>query len=310
MRVLGKGEGKQMNIFVFGEAMMEFHSRGGAGLRYGGDTINTAIHLARRGCDVAYVTALGRDPISDALVAAWQAEGIDTRHVQRHPERSPGTYAIHLDDTGERSFLYWRERSAAREMFYLSGMDKTLEQARGSGLFFFSLITLAVIGEVGRETLLDLANYRKSNGLAVAYDSNYRTSLWETRDLALAASMAAVRTASIGLPTNSDEFDLVAQRQDLPEIAARWLGAGCSEVVIKAGASGCFYASPDQSFAQAATPTKVVDSSGAGDAFNAGYLAARIRGADAVTAVASGQALARETLRHIGALQPRAAQPD
>lgn len=299
-----------MKIFAFGEAMMEFHSRGGSGLSYGGDTINTAIHLARRGREVAYVTAVGCDPISDALVAAWQAEGLDTSHVHRHPERSPGIYAIHLDDAGERSFLYWRERSAAREMFSLSGMGKSLEQARGSELVYFSLITLAVIGEVGRETLLDLANYRKSNGLAVAYDSNYRASLWETRDLALAASMAAVRTTTIGLPTNSDELELVAQRQDLPEIAARWLRAGCSEVVIKAGANGCLYASPDQSFAQAATLTEVVDSTGAGDAFNAGYLDARIRGADAEMAIASGQALARETLRHLGALQPRAAKTD
>ena len=310
MRLLGKGKVKQMKIFVFGEAMLEFHSRGGSGLRFGGDTINTAIHLARRGCDVAYVTAVGCDPISDALVAAWQVEGLDTNHVLRHPERSPGIYAIHLDNAGERSFLYWRERSAAREMFSLSGMERTLEEARGSGLVYFSLITLAVIGEVGREALLDLARYRKSNGLAVAYDSNYRASLWETRDLALAASMAAVRTSTIGLPTNSDEFDLVAQREDLPEVASRWLEADCSEVIIKAGADGCFYASPEQSFAQAATPTEVVDSSGAGDAFNAGYLHARIRGADAETAIASGQALARETLRHLGALQPRAAKLD
>lgn len=298
-----------MKVFIFGEAMMEFHSRGVSGLRYGGDTINTAIHLARRGCDVAYVTAVGCDPISNALVAAWQAEGLDTTHVLRHPERSPGIYAIHLNDAGERSFLYWRERSAAREMFSLFGMEKTLEQARASGLVYFSLVTLAVIGEFGRKALLDLANHRKANGLAVAYDSNYRASLWDTRDSALAASMAAVRTTTIGLPTDSDELDLVAEGQDVQEIAARWLREGCKEVVIKAGANGCYYASHGQSFAQAATPIEVVDSTGAGDAFNAGYLDARIRGGDAVTAVTSGQALARETLRHLGALQPIAAKP-
>ena len=103
-----------MTTFIFGEAMLEYHSHGGAGLRYGGDTLNTAIHLARAGHDIAYVTAVGTDPISDALVAAWAAEGIDTRHVLRHPDRNPGIYAIYLDEQGERSFLYWRDRSAAR----------------------------------------------------------------------------------------------------------------------------------------------------------------------------------------------------
>ena len=111
-----------MTTFIFGEAMLEYHSHGGAGLRYGGDTLNTAIHLARAGHEVAYVTAVGTDPISDALVNAWRAEGIDTRHVLRHPNRSPGIYAIHLDEEDERSFLYWRDRSAAREMFALPGM--------------------------------------------------------------------------------------------------------------------------------------------------------------------------------------------
>ena len=67
-----------MTTFIFGEAMLEYHSHGGAGLRYGGDTLNTAIHLARAGHEVAYVTAVGTDPISDALVDAWAAEGIDT----------------------------------------------------------------------------------------------------------------------------------------------------------------------------------------------------------------------------------------
>jgi 2-dehydro-3-deoxygluconokinase len=292
-----------MKVFVFGEAMLEFHSRGGAGLRYGGDTLNTAVHMARRGCDVAYVTAVGRDPISDALVAAWQAENIDTSHVHRHQDRSPGIYAIHLDDAGERSFLYWRERSAAREMFSLPGMAQSLEQAQASALVYFSLITLAVIGDSGRRTLLDLAAKRKSKGFPVAYDSNYRPSLGETPQAAWAVSMAAVRTATIGLPTNVDEVALAGEEQSSPDIAAQWREAGCTEVIVKAGSDGCFYAGPGQTFWQAATKTDVVDSSGAGDAFNAGYLDARLRGADVVTAIGAGQAVARETLQHLGALR-------
>ncbi|AKM07798.1 sugar kinase [Pelagerythrobacter marensis] len=292
-----------MKIFIFGEAMLEYHSLGGAGLRYGGDTLNTAIHMARRGLDVAYVTAVGTDPISDALVRAWQDEGIDVTHVHRHPDRSPGIYAIHLDQAGERSFLYWRDHSAAREMFALPAMAATLEQAQTCDLVYFSLISLAVVGDSGQRMLLDLARTRKAAGRAVAYDSNYRLRLWPDAAQAQAVSLAAAGAATLGLPTNVDEHQLFAD--DIPEtgIAARWHDAGCPEVIVKAGERGCYHSMDGQTAGFPVEPVSVVDSSGAGDAFNAGYLHARLTGADRDRAIAAGQRLAAETLGHLGAIQ-------
>lgn len=292
-----------MKTFIFGEAMLEYHSRGGQGLRYGGDTLNTAIHMARHGCDVAYVTALGIDPISDSLVAAWQAEGIDTSHVLRHPARSPGIYAIHLDDGGERSFLYWRDRSAAREMFALPRMSKSLEQARECALVYFSLITLAVIGESGRRSLLDVARARKAADRLVAYDSNYRSALWDSPSMARKVSRAAIETATIGLPTNTDESELAGEWLSVKAIAARWHTAGCPEVAVKAGAEGCYYSGPGQSRTLSAPIVAAIDTSGAGDAFNAGYLCAIVSGVDTSTAIEMAQALACETVQHLGALR-------
>lgn len=299
-----------MKTFVFGEAMLEYHSHGGTGLRYGGDTLNTAIHMARRGCDAAYVTALGTDPISDALVAAWQAEGLDTAHVLRHPERAPGIYAIHLDDEGERSFLYWRDRSAAREMFALPGMAAALEQARRCDLLYFSLITLAVVGEQGRGALIDLAAARKRAGLTVAYDSNYRPALWSCPSAAREASMKAAEACTIGLPTNADERQLFECEQTEEAIAARWRAAGCPEVIVKAGERGCLRLGDDRPAVWfPARAVAVVDSSGAGDAFNAGYLAALLGGTRLEEAIRAAQDLAAEILGHLGAIRHRAAPP-
>lgn len=292
-----------MKTFIFGEAMLEYHSHGGAGLRYGGDTLNTAIHMARRGSDVAYVTAVGTDPVSDALVSAWRAEGIDTTHVHRHPRRFPGIYAIHLDEAGERSFLYWRDRSAARDMFNLPGMKATLEQARESHLLYYSLITLAVVGHQGRRALLNLSHARKASGRAVAYDSNYRPQMWRSASEARSTSMAAVEAATIGLPTNADENEMFGPGLSEKAIAQRWRAASCVEVIVKAGQQGCFYAGPDGEISFPSHKAEVVDSSGAGDAFNASYLQARLEGAAASEAVETAQCLARETLRHLGAIR-------
>lgn len=293
-----------MKTFIFGEAMLEYHGHGGQGLRFGGDTLNTAIHMARRGCDVAFVTAVGVDPISDALVAAWQAEGLDTSHVQRHPDRSPGIYAIHLDEHGERSFLYWRDRSAAREMFRLPGMAEALSRARESALVYFSLITLAIIDDRGRGQLLNLARDRKAFGRHVAYDSNFRAALWPDVDLARDISTNAMRAATIGLPTDADECELHGLAQPAEEIARRWHEAGCGEVVVKAGERGCFVRSGSQPCRHyPASRVDVVDSSGAGDAFNAGFLASRLNGANAAEAIAAGQKLAARTIGHLGAIE-------
>lgn len=298
-----------MATFIFGEAMLEYHSHGGSGLRYGGDTLNTAIHLARAGHEIAYVTAVGTDPVSDALVAAWAAEGIDTRHVLRHPARNPGIYAIHLDARGERSFLYWRDRSAAREMFDLPGMRDALDEAASAKLVYFSLISLAIAEGEGRDRLIGLAASRKAAGAAVAYDSNFRPALWPSLGIAETISQKAMSACTIGLPTNSDERELWKSDAPEDEIARRWLAAGCDLVAVKAGEEGCVLArnTDSEPVAFGTRSTEVVDSSGAGDAFNGGFLGAWLDGSPVEEAVEAGQALARRTLGHQGAVEFRTA---
>ncbi len=296
-----------MSIFIFGEAMLEYHSHGGAnGLRYGGDTLNTAIHMARMGLDVAYVTALGTDPVSDALVMAWADEGIDTRHILRHPTRSPGIYAIHVDGNGERSFLYWRDQSAARDMFALPEMAKVLEEAGKASLLYFSLISLAILPEEGRNALLDLARSVRSNGGKVAYDSNFRRNLWQSMDEARHNSDLAIGVSDIGLPTNIDEQLLCDESLLESRIAMRWHEKGCAEIIVKAGENGCLYSAGSTAARHFdAQRVAVVDSSGAGDAFNAGFLASRHKGRNVETAVQSGQQLAAWVIQRSGAIPDR-----
>lgn len=294
-----------MTIFVFGEAMLEYHSHGAShGLHYGGDTLNTAIHLARLGHRVAYVTAVGTDPISDALVARWASEGVDTRFVLRHPTRSPGIYAIHVDENGERSFLYWRDKSAAREMFALQGMQAAMREASESRLLYYSLISLAILPQEGREQLLQLAAAVRAAGNLVAFDSNFRRNLWMDLEDARAACEAAIAAATIGLPTDVDERMLHASTATELEIASRWVALGCQEVVVKMGARGCLLV--DLHLREHAMPpssaVQVVDASGAGDAFNAGYLGARLRSADGRTAVVQGLRLAEWVIARSGAI--------
>lgn len=294
-------------IVCCGEGMLELArdraDRGNSwNLGHGGDTLNTAIHLARAGHAVAYLTALGSDPFSDRLRQAWQAEGIDTSLVLTHPTRQPGLYAIVTDDNGERSFVYWRQDSAARAMFALPQSDEARTRAAQADLLFFSLITLAILPPDGREQLLALAREIRANGGQVAFDGNYRAALWDDPKQACAMRDAAIGCADIGLPTLEDEAAL-AGSPDEDSVFAHWSGLGCGETIVKLGPRGCRL--PCAATIAPAAALTPVDTSGAGDAFNAGYLDARLHGAEPAEAARAGHALAGWTIMRPGAIPRR-----
>lgn len=287
-------------IVLVGEAMLELARKGGDWqLGYGGDTLNTAIHLARKGHDVAYFTAIGTDPLSQDLKRQWAAEGLDTALVLEHPTRNTGLYAISTDASGERSFSYWRETSAAREMFDLPAASSALDSITKADLLAFSLITLAILPPAARSKLLDLAQMIRNKGGQVAFDGNYRPRLWSNADEAAAARDAAIACATIGLPTLEDET-AISGESDPAAVSAHWQSLGCTETIVKLGSEGCSL--PDGSVIAPDAVLEPVDTSGAGDAFNGGYLAARMNGADIADAARAGHALAGWTIMRPGAI--------
>src|SRR5579862_9588506 len=154
-----------MKVASIGECMIEFSAaRDGLFARgFGGDTLNTAVYLSRLGIETAYVTALGDDALSEAMVAAWQAEGVDTREVLRVPGRVPGLYMIERDARGERSFLYWRDRAPARELF--DRVDPSLlDRLARFDWLYLSGISLSLYGDSGRTRLRELLATTRRNG--------------------------------------------------------------------------------------------------------------------------------------------------
>ena len=289
-------------IVVIGEGMLELVSKGDAWqLGFGGDTLNTAIHLARAGHDVAYLTALGQDPLSADLKARWAAEGLDTSVVLDHPSRSTGLYAISTDAHGERSFAYWRDSSAARDMFGVPGMAEALARAERADLLCYSLITLAILPPGDRERVFGLARSLRARGARVAFDGNYRARLWSSAEEACGARDAAIGVADIGLPTLEDE-SLLSGADGADAVADHWAGLGCAETIVKLGPLGCRL--PDGAILPPAEVLSPIDTSGAGDAFNGGYLAARLRGASTEDAASAGHALAGWCVMRSGAIPP------
>jgi hypothetical protein len=116
---------------------------------YGGDTLNTAIYLARLGASVDYVTALGDDVWSDEMLSGWRAEGVGTDLVVRLAGRVPGLYIIRTDENGERRFYYWRDSAPARQLFALPQTEALCELLTSYDLVYFSGITLSLYDDAG-----------------------------------------------------------------------------------------------------------------------------------------------------------------
>ena len=184
-------------------------------------------------------------------------------------------------------------------MFDLADGDLRRRAVAGCDLFYFSLISTAILPDNGRIALLVLANMVRDAGGLVAFDGNYRPRLWPSVQRAQEVRDAAIRLAAIGLPTLDDER-LLSRDTDAAAVAAHWQGLGCGEAVVKLGGLGCRL--PDGTVVPPKQVLQPVDTSGAGDAFNAGYLDARLRGLGMAEAARAGHDLAGWTIMRRGAI--------
>lgn len=305
------GQCEIMKIATLGECMIELaRDRDGRLVQgYGGDTLNTAVYLARLGAKIDYVTALGDDPYSEGMIQAWQIEGVGTDLVIRVPGRLPGLYMIETDTRGERRFFYWRESAPARQLFELSQSSQLLDALADYDVLYLSGITLSLYSETGREVLIGLLAKARDRGCRVAFDSNYRPRSWPDKDAARRIFTQMLERVDIALQTFEDEQALFGDMD--PSAAMKRLhGLGITEVVIKLGAQGCMVSSPE---GEATVPTSVVDNpvdtTAAGDSFNAAYLAARLCNVPPAEAARNGSRLAGEVICHRGAIIPRQAMP-
>ncbi|MDX6019321.1 sugar kinase [Scandinavium sp. V105_16] len=305
-------------IAVIGECMIELSEKGSAVNRgFGGDTLNTSVYIARQvkqaDLQVSYITALGTDSFSQQMLEAWESENVDTRLIQRMENRMPGLYYIETDETGERTFYYWRNEAAAKFWLESEQSAAICEELATFDYLYLSGISLAILSPASREKLFSLLHECRANGGKVIFDNNYRPRLWASREETQQVYQQMLGCTDIAFLTLDDE-DALWGEKPVEEVIARTHAAGVHEVVVKRGADSCLVARVGESVVDVPAvklpKEKVVDTTAAGDSFSAGYLAVRLTGGDAQAAAQRGHLTASTVIQYRGAIIPRDAMPE
>lgn len=295
----------QSLILSIGEAMVELSEAGKDGLwRLGiaGDTLNTAWYLRRlmpETTEIGYFTRVGLGKFSEKMIAFLEAEGIATGFISRDDRREIGLYAIALED-GERSFSYWRSDSAAKG---LADNPQALDAALAkTGLAYFSGITLGILSDQGRSNLMEAVAKARRNGTQVVFDPNLRPGLWSSNQIMCAAIEAAAAISDVIMPSFDDEQQFFGDASPQDTIA-RYLGKGAAQVIVKAGGAPVHFGGAQGEGIVSDLQRQVpVDTTAAGDSFNAGYLAARLDGAGIADAIRSAHSVSLAVIGQRGAL--------
>lgn len=260
-------------------------------LRMAGAESNVAIGLSKLKHSAGWISCLGEDEMGYFVQNAIRAEGVDTTRVRFDPEHRTGLMFKQFS-AGETTVFYYRENSAAS---HLVPSDLDASYLRTATILHLTGIT-PVLSQSCLETIVAAANFAKENRIILSFDPNIRRKLWKKSDYA--PLMRQLLFASDIALLGKDEAEFLLGVSDPRMVVSVLRAHGTRWIALKDGSQGAWVADADQIFHIPPYPCHVVDPIGAGDGFNAGFLAGILEQRDLLTCGQMGAvcgALATET---------------
>ena len=261
-----------LDIICIGESLIELSTNesltyaSSLNKYYGGDTISAAVAASRLGSKVGYISRVGNDYFKDFLLDSWQAEDIDISYVKL-VEGFNGLYFISRRENGEKEFAYYRKKSAATN---LSVDDINPEYIKNAQIVYSTGITQS-LSITAKEAVKKAFELAKENENLVAYDPNFVSRLWDIEEAKEAFEEVVEYVDIILLNSKHDAEKLFGISSPDKIIKSLW-DRGIPTVVVKQGAEGTVIGYNGEIISIPACASKIVDTTGSGDAFNGGFL--------------------------------------
>ena len=266
---------------------------------FGGGTIgNTAVGLARLGIPVTFAGKVGDDVYGRQLVNELESEGVNTSHILVEHEKPTVLIIAYVREDGEREIYIWPQTKSAHTSLRIEEIDpQNIHQAawvHTSGL----LLNEAPLSD----TLLKVMQIAKKEGIPVSLDLNLRPECFTWDNQTLQNIHTAVQFSDYVFGSAREEILPLANNPDLKKAMCN-LAEDKRTIIARQGAEGVQVLSPAEFFHIPAFSVPVLDTIGAGDAFNSGFIAARVCGLPLREAVRWGNAAAGISIGKEGARQ-------
>lgn len=303
-------ENKKRLVF-FGEAMLELVNKSDneLGKSFAGDVYNTSVYLKRAfpEFDANFVTALGQDKLSEEFISRITDEKLGLDFIAKSSKYHMGIYMVVNDETGERSFIYWRNNSSAKRMMSLLYAQTDLVNSVNEGdVVFYSGITIAILLPEQRELFWEFIDQAKEKGATIMFDPNYRPALWENVETAKQQIELAFAKSDWLLP-GVDDFKALYGLDTAEECITFCEKFGFEELVMKQGKDAVHIVnSAGHEINEVIASKNVVDTTSAGDAFNGVYIGARLQGKSSKYATRFANYSASKVIETPGAIMPSA----
>ena len=264
---------------------------------YGGDTLNTAVAAARLGSKVGYITRVGRDSFQTYLLDSWQAENLDTSNI-KIVEGYNGLYILSIQEESRKEFVFYRKKSAATNLSTDDISEDYIQQAN----IVYSTGIVQSLSASAKGAVKKAFSIAKDKGCLVAYDPNYRERLWDA-DEANEAMEEIIDCVDIIMLNNIHDAEWLIDQTSPDKIIKYFWDKGVSTVAVKMGKNGCVIGYNGEINTIPGRNAEVVDSTGAGDAFNGGFLHGIACGYTPFESARLATIVASEQIKGIGAVK-------
>lgn len=256
----------------------------------GGSATNTALILARLGQPVTFIGRTGGDAWGRWCTAEMTAAGIDTRWVGTDETESTQVNIVVVGGTGERTMFAYRGANQRLEAAAVAP-----EAILGAGLLHVSGYALLAMPQ--RDAALAAIGFARTFGIPVSLD--VPSGVIGRIDGEVRALLSSLDTLFLG-PGDVRRLADASAGEDIAEAAGKLLAAGTRQVVMKDGAHGSAYYRRGLTLRCPAPKVEAVDTTGAGDAFAAGFLFAAVRGLSPAACSALANAAGAVAVTHAG----------